>query len=141
MNQPLTILVIDDEPTLRLMFRTTLVAEGYRVDEAPDGARGLEIAQRCHADLVLLDLQMPGLGGMEVLRRLREGGNPVPVVVVTAHGSIPDAVAAMQQGAVDFLSKPVTPDGLRKAVARVIRGRPGPGPGDGPYPILRELCG
>ena len=142
-----TILIIDDEPNLRLMFRTALEAGGYRVAEAADGAQGLRQVAKPPADLVLLDLQMPGPAGIEVLKQLRDAGNPVPVVVVTAHGSIPDAVAAMRLGAADFLSKPVTPEALRKVVAEVLERhageRPGaaPAPKDGPYSIIRELCG
>ncbi len=63
---------------------------------------------------------MPQLGGMGVLERLRAAGNDVPVIIITAHGSIPDAVAAMKLGAIDFLSKPLTPDALRRAVADVL---------------------
>jgi DNA-binding response OmpR family regulator len=78
--------------------------------------------------VVLLDLKMPGMDGMETLRQMRDGGDDTAVVIVTAHGSIADAVAAMKLGAVDFLSKPVTPDGLRRVVREVIlrRGRPEP---------------
>lgn len=114
------ILVVDDEPNVRLVFRTALESEGYRVDEAADGESALVWLGRTPCDVVLLDLQMPGLGGMEVLRRLRDEGVDVPVVVVTAHGTIPDAVEAMKLGAIDFLSKPLTPDVLRRVVAEVI---------------------
>ena len=69
---------------------------------------------------MLLDLKMPEMDGMETLRRLRDAGNNTAVVIVTAHGSIPDAVAAMKLGAVDFLSKPVTPDALRRVVADIV---------------------
>jgi DNA-binding NtrC family response regulator len=72
---------------------------------------------------------MPGLGGMGVLQQLRDAGNPVPVVIITAHGSIPDAVLAMRLGAIDFLSKPVTPDALRAVVAQVIERHAGDRPG------------
>jgi DNA-binding response OmpR family regulator len=69
----------------------------------------------------LLDLQMTKLNGMETLRRLRETRNPVPVLFLTAHGSVPEAVAAMKLGAIDFLTKPITPDALRAVVADVLR--------------------
>ena len=98
------------------------------MSEAADGAAALDSVRRDRADLVLLDLRMPGLDGMEVLRRLRDAGNDVPVVIVSAHGSIPDVVAAMTLGAVDFLPKPVTPAGLREVVDRLARrddGSPG----------------
>jgi DNA-binding response OmpR family regulator len=79
---------------------------------------------------------MPRVGGMGVLERLRAIGNDVPVIIITAHGSIPDAVAAMKLGAIDFLSKPLTPDVLRRAVADVLD-REGPG-GD---PSILKLPG
>jgi CheY-like chemotaxis protein len=120
MNRATQILIIDDEPNLRLMFRTSLESDGYRVTEASDGVQGLEQLRKSPADLVLLDLLMPGLGGMGVLQQLRNAGNHVPVVIITAHGSIPDAVSAMRLGAIDFLSKPVTPDVLRAVVAQVV---------------------
>ena len=71
-------------------------------------------------DLILLDLLMPKMDGMELLRRLRADGNAVPTVILTAHGSIPEAVEAMKLGAIDFLTKPITPDALRGVVAEVI---------------------
>lgn len=114
------ILIVDDEPNVRLVFRTALEACGYVVAEADDGVTALERLAAAPADLVLLDLQMPRVGGMEVLRRLRESGNDVPVAIVTAHGSIPDAVAAMKLGAIDFLTKPLSPEPLRQVVRDVI---------------------
>jgi DNA-binding response OmpR family regulator len=120
MNPSARILIVDDEPNVRLGFRTTLETVGYAVAEAEDGQSALDALAQSPASLVLLDLQMPGLGGMEVLRRLRAAGNSVPVVIVTAHGRIPDAVAAMKLGAIDFLSKPLTPNALRGVVREVL---------------------
>ncbi|SIN89535.1 Response regulator receiver domain-containing protein [Singulisphaera sp. GP187] len=114
------ILIVDDEPNVRLMFRTALVPSGYQVTTAEDGATALDWLAEGKADVVLLDLQMPGLDGMDVLRRLRESGNDTPVVIVTAHGSVPNAVQAMKLGAIDFQTKPLTPDRLRAVVADVI---------------------
>jgi DNA-binding response OmpR family regulator len=115
------ILIVDDEPNVRLVFRTTLESAGYEVAEVEDGDTAIAALETAPADVVLLDLQMPRIGGMEVLRRLRESGNDVPVVIVTAHGSIPDAVEAMRLGAIDFLAKPLSPERLRRVVAEVIR--------------------
>jgi DNA-binding response OmpR family regulator len=114
------VLVVDDEPNVRLVFRTALESVGHQVSEAAHGREALAALKAATPDVVLLDLQMPDLGGMGVLSRLREEGNDVPVVIVTAHGSIPDAVAAMKLGAIDFLSKPLSPDALRRVVAEVI---------------------
>ncbi len=121
MNTPGRVLIIDDEPNVRLTFRTALESAGYTVSEAADGERGLMCLQEFPADLILLDLRMPNVDGMDVLRLLRDAGDATPVVMVTAHGSIPDAVEAMRLGAVDFLSKPLTPEALRTVAADVIR--------------------
>jgi len=115
-----TILIVDDEPNVRLVFRATLESAGYLVVEASDGEEALAALAGARSDLVLLDLQMPRLDGMGTLRRLRDLGAEVPVVIVTAHGSIPDAVEAMRLGAIDFLTKPLKPDALRAAVADVL---------------------
>ena len=119
-ERPGRVLIVDDEPNVRLVFRTTLESDGCLVDEATGGEEALEHLQSGLCDVVLLDLQMPGVGGMEVLRRLRDDGNNVPVVIITAHGSVPDAVEAMKLGIIDFLSKPITPDALRRVVSEVI---------------------
>jgi DNA-binding response OmpR family regulator len=115
------ILIVEDEPNVRLVFRISLESVGYVVDEVEDGEKALDRLRTSEADLILLDLQMPGMGGIEVLRRLRDTGNDVPVVIITAHGNIPDTVAAMKLGAIDFLSKPLTPERLRTVVADVVR--------------------
>jgi DNA-binding response OmpR family regulator len=113
-------LIVDDEPNVRLVFRTALDVLGDDVIEAEDGQGALDWLHESHADLVVLDLLMPGLHGMDVLRRLRDRGNDVPVVIVTAYGSVPNAVEAMKLGAIDFLAKPVTPKALRAVVAEVL---------------------
>ncbi len=116
------ILIVDDEPNVRLMLSTALGSVGYQVIAAEDGERALvRLAGTAPTvDLVLLDLQMPRLGGMEVLARLRKMGSTVPVVILTAHGSISEAVTALKLGAIDFLTKPITPEALRRAVGEVI---------------------
>ena len=116
------VLIVDDEPNVRLVLGTALSSVGYEVVDAEDGAKAIEVLTSSGPgfDLVLLDLQMPKADGMEVLFRLREAGNPVPVVILTAHGSIPEAVTAMKLGAIDFLTKPITPEALRRVVAEVI---------------------
>ncbi len=120
MDSAKRVLIVDDEPNVRLMLRTTLESVGYTVVEAEEGLRALERLRKEPSDLILLDLLMPKMDGMELLRRLRADANPTPVVILTAHGSIPEAVAAMKLGAIDFLTKPITPDALRRVVAEVI---------------------
>jgi DNA-binding response OmpR family regulator len=114
------ILIVDDEPNVRLVFRTALEASGYSVTTAADGEQALLWLKDSPVDVVLLDLQMPGLSGMDVLERLREEGHNVPVVIITAHGNVPNAVQAMKLGAIDFLTKPISPEILRSVVAEVL---------------------
>jgi DNA-binding response OmpR family regulator len=120
MGSSYRILIVEDEPNVRLVFRTALESNEYLLATAADGEMALRYLNHDPADLVLLDLQMPGMGGMEVLRRLREAGNAVPVVIVTAHDGVPNVVQAMRLGAIDFVSKPITPEALRKVVAEVL---------------------
>lgn len=121
MYDPKCILIVDDEPNVRLMLRTALESAGYRILEAADGLQALARVQAERCDVVLLDLRMPKLDGMGTLARMRENGHATPVVMLTAHGSIPDAVAAMRLGAIDFLTKPITPSALRAVVSEVLR--------------------
>ncbi len=120
MNTQARILIVDDEPNVRLMFRTTLASTGHMLADAADGAAALAALKESPTDLVLLDLHMPNLDGMATLRSIRDQGLNVPVIIVTAHGSVPDAVEAMKLGAIDFLSKPVTPEALRTVVTDVL---------------------
>jgi len=114
------VLIVDDESNIRLTLRICLEREGYQMEEAANGKEALDMVMRRTPDIVLLDLSMPVLGGMEVLKRLREAAAPPPVIILTAYGSVPNAVEAIKLGAVDFLEKPVTPEAVRTAVARVL---------------------
>ncbi|WP_165227561.1 response regulator [Aquisphaera insulae] len=120
MKRTARILIVEDEPNIRLVFRTALEAAGHAVAEARDGNEALSRLPVVRPSLILLDLQMPGMGGMEFLRRLRAAGDETPVVIVTAHGTVPDAVEAMKLGAIDFLSKPTSPETLRGVVGQVM---------------------
>ncbi|QDV39184.1 response regulator [Tautonia plasticadhaerens] len=123
------ILIVDDEPNIRQTFRTALESAGHGVAEAADVAEALAYFGEHVADLALIDLRMPGEGGMGLLRRLREAGDLTPVVIVSAHGMVPDAVQAMRLGAIDVLQKPIDPDALRCVAAEVIdRHAPAPAP-------------
>jgi len=132
------VLVIDDEAHIRHMMRLTLEAAGYEVGDAADGLRGLEMCG-AHAvwDVVLLDQKMPGIDGLETLRRLREHAPATRVIMVTAFASIELAVEAMKLGATDFVRKPMTPDILRQTVAAALAKPPGVTPIDLPAPATR----
>jgi two-component system nitrogen regulation response regulator NtrX len=100
------ILVIDDEIAIRDSLRMTLEYEGYEVLLAATGQEGLTLAERESPDLVLLDVKMPGMDGLEVLERLRAMTDTLPVIVVSGHGTISTAVEATKKGAFDFIEKP-----------------------------------
>ncbi len=130
-------MVVDDDPGIHLMARTTLEADGCEVIAATDGEAALEALRNAPVDLILLDLRMPLLDGLETLRHLRQIGNETPVIIVTAYGTVPDAVEAMKLGAIDLLSKPLTPEELRRVVSDVVERHaarvrePGPRPAEG----------
>ena len=121
MSDPELILIVDDEPNVRLVFQVALESVGYRCLLASDGEVALAELARTPVSVVLLDLQMPGIGGLETLRRIRDTANEVPVVIVTAYGTVPNAVQAMKLGSIDFLAKPLDPAMLRSVVAEVLR--------------------
>jgi two-component system nitrogen regulation response regulator NtrX len=100
------ILVIDDEAAIRDSLRMTLEYEGYEYVSAATGQEGLALAEREAPDLVLLDVKMPGMDGIEVLERLRSMNETLPIVVISGHGTVPTAVEATKKGAFDFIEKP-----------------------------------
>lgn len=119
------ILVVDDEENIRRMIRLTLEAAGYEVGEAADGSEGLEsFGDGAAWDAVLLDQKMPGLDGLETLRRMKERVPWARVLMVTAFASVELAVDAMKLGAADFVRKPMTPEVLRNAVAAALSKAP-----------------
>jgi two-component system response regulator HydG len=117
MSEPATLLVADDDPGLRESLERTLVREGYRVVVASDGHAALERLRAGGVDLVLTDLKMPGLSGIEVLRMAKSIAADVDVILLTAFGTIEEAVRAMKEGAYDFVTKPFQ----RAQLLRVIR--------------------
>lgn len=122
------ILVVDDEPNVRLNYRMTLETEGFTVLEADCGAKALEQFATNHFDLAILDMRMPEMDGLELLTEMRKRGLTTPTVMITAYGDIPQAVRAMQLGAIDFLKKPMTPESLRNVVAEVFARHTAPCP-------------
>src|SRR5881394_1243980 len=104
------ILVIDDEAAIRDSLRMTLEYEGYEFIGAATGQEGLALAERESPDLVLLDVKMPGMDGLEVLDRLRSMNDGIPIVVISGHATVPTAVEATKKGAFDFIEKPFASD-------------------------------
>jgi DNA-binding response OmpR family regulator len=114
------VLVVDDDETVRDVVRRYLEAGGFTVDVAGDGAAGLRVFAECQADVVVLDVMMPGINGLEVCRRLRQA-SPVPVVLLTALGEEENRIAGLQLGADDYVTKPFSPRELALRVASVLR--------------------
>jgi DNA-binding NtrC family response regulator len=115
-----SILIIDDEPYLPQQFARYLKKHGYDVTSVPDGEEGLRELQRNSMDLVLLDLRLPKLGGLEVLAQIRQLDPDIPVVMLTAHGDVQSAVAAMKLGAADYMLKGFDLDELLLVVQRAL---------------------
>jgi two-component system response regulator FlrC len=119
------ILLVEDDAGLREALRCTLVRHGYDVTCAADGEQALEAVERQPFMLVLSDVQMQPMSGLELLARLQEDGSRLPVVLMTAYGSVPQAVDAIRHGALDYLVKPIESDALLEMVARFREvGRP-----------------
>src|SRR4029453_10298048 len=115
---PAVILLVEDKDSLRTMLRLALERQGHTVLEAKDQPEAVKQLQQGQPAVVLSDLRLPEGDGFGVLRASKEIDPDVPVIVMTAYGSIEDAVAAMKEGALDFLAKPVDPDHLMLLVSR-----------------------
>ncbi len=123
-----TILIVDDDRALRRALATSLGDLGHEAAEAGDGEAALAWLSRHHADAVLLDLRMPGMDGMDVLRRIRAHPNPPPVAVLTAVPTSDNTIEAMRLGAADHLGKPIGRDGIAALLARMLPGAEVPAP-------------
>ncbi len=102
----LSILLVEDDPTSAKALARFLQKEGYHVEHAATGEEGVRLFQELSPDLVLLDLKLPGIGGLEVLEQIKKLDESAAIIVTTAHGSIETAVEAMRLGALDFVTKP-----------------------------------
>lgn len=114
------VLVVDDEENLRRVTQLKLQQAGYEATTASDGAQALDLLARHPQDLIITDLKMPGMSGMDLLRRVKEDYPEVIVIVVTAFGTIESAVEAMRLGAHDYIIKPVNADALKLVVSRAL---------------------
>jgi two-component system KDP operon response regulator KdpE len=127
------VLVVDDEPPMRRALATNLRARGYAVETAATGEEALLAAARIHPDLIVLDLGLPGIDGIEVIEGIR-GWNPVPIVVLSARGAEAAKVAALDAGADDYVTKPF---GMAELLARVRASlRRGATAADGDGPVI-----
>ena len=115
-----SVLVIDDEANIRKTLEGVLSDDGYRVQQAEDGVQGLEVLSRSIVDAVLLDVWMPGIDGLETLKRIREVYPILPVIMISGHGTIDTAVKAVKAGAFDFIEKPISHTKLLITLSRAI---------------------
>jgi two-component system KDP operon response regulator KdpE len=120
---PSRVLVVDDEPAIRRFLRTSLRAEGYDVVEAETGEAALAEIRRRVPDVVVLDLGLPGLDGLEVIRRVREPGSVVPIIVLTSRTDEAGKVEALDLGADDYVTKPFGIDELLARMRAALRHR------------------
>ena len=114
------ILIVDDEPNVRLNYRITLELEGYQVDETGLSTEALKMVKVDKFDLVILDMRMPRMGGLDLLAAMRAQRVMTPAIIITAFSDVPNAVRAIQLGASDFLQKPLRPEDLRRVVHEVL---------------------
>lgn len=117
---PARVLVVDDDPTVAEVVTGYLRRAGHDVEHAADGPAALDAAARTHPELVVLDLMLPGIDGLEVCRRLR-AERPVPVIMLTARGDEDDRIAGLELGADDYVTKPFSPRELVLRVESVLR--------------------
>ncbi|QMU95870.1 response regulator transcription factor [Microbacterium esteraromaticum] len=133
---PLRILAVDDEPMLTDLLAMALRMEGWEVRTAASGLEALQVARDFEPDALVLDVMMPDLDGMSVLRRLRESGNLVPVVFLTAKDAVADRIAGLTAGGDDYVTKPFSLEEVIARLRAVIR-RSGQGQADDEQSILR----
>ncbi|HHB75971.1 MAG TPA: sigma-54-dependent Fis family transcriptional regulator, partial [Desulfobulbus sp.] len=114
------ILIVDDDTAHRTMLKVNLAGAGYDIAETDDGDRVLPILAEQDIDLILMDLKMQRMDGMEAIRLLREKGRPEPVIVITAFSSVESAVEAMKHGAMDYVTKPIDIEALKLVVAKAL---------------------
>jgi len=120
MKMSTPILIVDDEPNIRMMYRAALSGLGYDIFEAASAELALQQFRTRNYDVAILDLKMPGMDGLELLAKMHELGILTPVAFISAYGDVPNAVRAMELGAIDFLPKPPTPEQLRDVVHDIL---------------------
>ena len=118
------ILLAEDEQKLALMLTDSLSTEGFEVDCAKDGVKGMEFISNCAYDLVILDISLPGLSGSKVLQKIRDRNTAVPVLMLTARDAPEDKVWHFEAGADDYLTKPFSYDELLVRIRALLRRRP-----------------
>ena len=125
MAKKIRILVADDEPKIRMFIRANLEARGYEVDLAKDGIEAIELAERLLPDVIVLDVNMPRMDGIEACRRLREWAD-MPIIILSIRGDEKDKVRALDEGADDYVTKPFSVEELLARIRVALRHSAGP---------------
>ncbi|MGD8780241.1 MAG: sigma-54 dependent transcriptional regulator [Ignavibacteria bacterium] len=120
MNNSHKILIVDDEKIVRESLMHWFQEDGYKVDTAVSGEAALKIFEKGKYDLVLTDMKMPGIGGLEVLQKIKDVDEDCDVVLITAYASVPTAIKALKEGAYDYVTKPIDPDELAHLVNKAL---------------------
>jgi two-component system KDP operon response regulator KdpE len=132
------ILVVDDEPQIRRVLRATLTAKGYEVVDARSGEEALEALRDSRFNLVLLDINMPGIGGLETCREIR-ASSEVAIIMLTVHNAEADKVAALDAGADDYVTKPFSTPELLARIRAALRRQPNAGEGAPESIVIEEV--
>ena len=122
-DQRARLLIVDDEPKIRAGLRDLLTLMGYCVEEAGSGREALERLDSASYDLMVLDIRMPVMDGVEVMNHTRHKHPDLPIIVLTAHASLESAIAAVRSGAVDYLHKPIDIEDLTTTISKTLRKR------------------
>ena len=117
------ILIVDDKKNIRMVLNDLLVTEGYDTLTAESGEKGLELFEKERVDLILTDLIMKGISGVDFIQKIREKDTSVPIIILTAFGSISSAVEAIKSGADDYLTKPLNYDLLKMRISKLFEDR------------------
>jgi nitrogen regulation protein NR(I) len=139
------VLIVDDELNIRRVLAAMLAREGYEVTTAADGEQALAVLHKTPVHVIVTDLVMPRLGGMELLARASTDWPDIPVIVITAHGTVDSAVQALKAGAFDYITKPFEQEELKKVIAKASRAHEvertnvhAPGTGEKPPPLVGQ---
>lgn len=115
------VLLVEDDPKMAAVLERGLKEEGYSILIASDGRQGLEMAESCELDGIVLDVMLPKMDGFEVVRRLRRNQNPTPILMLTARDAVPDIITGLDRGADDYLTKPFSFEVLLARLRAIVR--------------------
>src|SRR3972149_2062844 len=121
MADKIKIMVVDDEPLMRVTIQDALVGEGYEAVSVETGRKGVDLLHKAQWDILITDLRLPDMDGIQILKEVKPLNPQTDVILITAYGSIDSAVTAMKEGASDYLTKPFSMDELLLILKRILR--------------------